>query len=147
MIKVRDLRKSYDSYERGSTFREAVKSLFVRETKTIHALDGISLDIGEGELVGFLGPNGAGKSTTLKILTGILHPTSGEVNIMNYVPWKQRKQYVANIGAVFGQKSQLMWDIPPLDAFHLNKAIYNIDTAVFDRTLNHMVEMLAIESV
>ena len=123
MITVKNLKKTYKSFERGSTFRESVINMFYRKTKEINAVKNISFNIEKGELVGFLGPNGAGKSTTLKVLTGILYPTSGEVKIINYIPWKHRKKYVSNIGAVFGQKSQLLWDIPPMDAFNLNKAI------------------------
>ncbi|HBR30199.1 MAG TPA: ABC transporter, partial [Firmicutes bacterium] len=116
----------------------------VRKPVYVHALKGISFNIERGELVGFLGPNGAGKSTTLKILTGILYPSAGKVNIMGYTPWKDRKKYVAKIGAVFGQKSQLLWDIPPVDAFYLNKAIYSIPERVFKQTMDEMVELLEV---
>ena len=144
LITVENLTKVYKSYQRGNTFREAVKSLVVRKPVYVHALKGISFHIDRGELVGFLGPNGAGKSTTLKILTGILYPSAGKVNIMGYTPWKDRKKYVAKIGAVFGQKSQLLWDIPPVDAFYLNKAIYSIPERVFKQTMDEMVELLEV---
>ena len=147
LIKIKNLTKSYVSYHRGSSFKEVLRGVFARQSHTVHALDGISFDMAEGELLGFLGPNGAGKSTTLKILTGILHPTSGEVNILGYTPWKHRQKYVANIGAVFGQKSQLLWDIPPLDAFHLNKAIYGIADDSFKKKLGSMVELLDVGEV
>jgi ABC-2 type transport system ATP-binding protein len=147
LINVENLTKTFTSYERGNTFKEAVKSLFVRKTKVVHALKGISFSIEKGELVGFLGPNGAGKSTTLKVLTGILFPTGGKVDIMGYTPWKDRKKYVAHIGAVFGQKSQLLWDIPPLDAFNLNKAIYSIPDSVFNKKLDYMVELLSLQDL
>ncbi|HEY9063197.1 MAG TPA: ATP-binding cassette domain-containing protein [Pseudobacteroides sp.] len=147
LIKVENLTKIYKSYERGNSFGEAVKSLFVRKTKLVEALKGISFNIDKGELVGFLGPNGAGKSTTLKVLTGILFPTDGKVDIMGYTPWKQRKKYVAHIGAVFGQKSQLLWDIPPLDAFNLNKAIYSIPDSEFNKKLSYMVELLSLQDL
>lgn len=142
MIHVSELKKTFTTYERGSSFREALLSLVVRKKKRVDALKGISFDIEEGELVGFLGPNGAGKSTTLKILTGILHPTSGSVDIMGFTPWKERKKYVRNIGAVFGQKSQLLWDIPPLDAFYLNQSIYRIPDNEFKKTVSDMIDML-----
>jgi len=142
MIHVADLKKTFTTYERGGSFREALLSLIIRKKKNIDAIKGISFDIEEGELVGFLGPNGAGKSTTIKILTGILHPTSGSVDVMGFVPWKERKKYVRNIGAVFGQKSQLLWDIPPLDSFCLNQAIYRIPENEFKKTLSEMIDML-----
>ncbi len=147
VIQVNNLKKVYSTFERGNSFREAFASLFMRKTKLIHALKGVSFEVEPGELVSFLGPNGAGKSTTLKILTGVLFPSSGEVNVLGYIPWKQRRKYVANIGAVFGQKSQLIWDIPPVDAFHLNKAIYSIPNAEFRHSLNEMVELLGVEEV
>ena len=142
MIHVADLKKTFTTYERGGSFREALLSLIIRKKKNIDAIKGISFDIEEGELVGILGPNGAGKSTTIKILTGILHPTSGSVDVMGFVPWKERKKYVRNIGAVFGQKSQLLWDIPPLDSFCLNQAIYRIPENEFKKTLSEMIDML-----
>lgn len=147
LINVENLTKIYKSYERGNTFKEAVKSLFIRKPIYVHALKNISFSIQPAELVGFLGPNGAGKSTTLKILTGILYPTSGNVEIMGFTPWKHRKKYVAKIGAVFGQKSQLLWDIPPLDAFYLNKAIYSIPERNFKRTMNNLVELLDLKDL
>jgi ABC-2 type transport system ATP-binding protein len=147
IIQAKNLEKTYTTYERGNRFRETIKSLFLRKPKLVRALKGISFTVNPGELVSFLGPNGAGKSTTLKILTGVLYPTSGEVDALGFVPWKQRRKYVAHIGAVFGQKSQLIWDIPPLDAFHLNKAIYSIPHQEFDRTLAELVEMLNIGEV
>lgn len=147
MIHVSELKKTFTSYERGGTFREALLSLFVRKKKNVEALKGISFDIEEGELVGFLGPNGAGKSTTMKILTGILYPTSGTVNVMGFTPWKERKKYVQNIGAVFGQKSQLLWDIPPIDAFYLNQAIYRIPDSDFRKTVDDMIDMLDLKDL
>ncbi len=147
IIKVDKLTKTFTTYERGGTFREALKSLIIRKKKVVEALKAVSFEIGEGELIGFLGPNGAGKSTTLKILTGILFPTSGSVEIMGYVPWKERRKYVANIGAVFGQKSQLLFDIPPIDSFLLNQSIYNIPEQTFRKTMTEMVEMLDVEKI
>jgi ABC-2 type transport system ATP-binding protein len=147
IITVRNLNKTYTTYERGSSFKDSVKSLFVRKPLKVEAVKNISFEIQKGEICGFLGPNGAGKSTTLKILTGILFPTHGEVNILGYVPWKQRREYVARIGAVFGQKSQLLWDIPPADAFELNRAIYNIPRDRFKKNLAAMVELLDVGEV
>jgi ABC-2 type transport system ATP-binding protein len=147
LIEVRDLCKTYTTHQRGHTFKEALKSLVFRKTIEVPAVKGISFQVRQGEIVGFLGPNGAGKSTTLKILTGVLHPTAGEVRVMGYVPWKQRKSYVARIGAVFGQKSQLLWDIPPLDAFYMNKAIYSIPQSEFEETLEELTALLDVRDV
>ena len=142
IINVENLCKTYVTYKRGHTFWETVKSIFKRKKILVEALKSISFSIEKGELLGLLGPNGAGKSTTIKILTGILYPTAGRVESYGYVPWKQRKKYVAHIGAVFGQKSQLVWDIPPLDSFYMNKAIYDIRTADYNKRLDKMVAML-----
>lgn len=147
MIEVRHLAKTYETHHRGHSFREALASLVRRKIKTVEAVKGISFRIEKGEIVGFLGPNGAGKSTTLKMLTGVLHPTSGEAEVMGLVPWKQRKQYVRHIGAVFGQKSQLLWDIPPIDAFYLNKAIYDIPEADFRETLEELTALLEVGDI
>lgn len=147
MIDVRNLSKTYKTYKRGSSFASTMKGLVWRKYEYIEALKDISFRIEPGELVGFIGPNGAGKSTTIKILSGILHPTSGEASIMGYTPWKDRRKYVANIGAVFGQKSQLLWDIPPADAFALNKAIYNIPDAQYKKTLKTMTELLDVSEL
>lgn len=147
IISVNGLKKTYLTHERGSSFIEAVKSMFVRKTVLVEALKSISFDVEEGEILGFLGPNGAGKSTTLKILTGVLYPTSGEADILGYNPWRQRKAYVAKIGAVFGQKSQLIWDIPPIDSFEMNKAIYDIPTSLYKEKLSKMIELLGAGGV
>jgi ABC-2 type transport system ATP-binding protein len=144
MIQVKNLTKHYKTYSRGHSLKDTFSSLFKREFATIEAVKGITFDISKGELVSFIGPNGAGKSTTLKVLTGILFPSSGEVDILGYIPWKHRKKYVANIGAVFGQKSQLIWDIPPQDAFYMNKEIYSINDRDFKQRLHEMVEMLEV---
>jgi len=118
-----------------------------RKTVRVEALKGISFDVEEGELLGFLGPNGAGKSTTLKILTGVLYPTSGKAEVLGYTPWRSRKTYVARIGAVFGQKSQLIWDIPPVDSFEMNRAIYGIPPQSYRERLSGMVDMLGAGGV
>lgn len=147
LIETKELTKTFQSFQRGNTFGEVIKSVFVRKMNEVHAVNHISFGIEEGELLGFLGPNGAGKSTTLKMLTGIMFPTSGTATIMGYTPWKDRKKYVANIGAVFGQKSQLLWDIPPIDAFYLNKAIYDIPTVDFQKRFKEMVDLLDIGDI
>jgi len=147
IIRVENLTKTYVTYKRGHTFWETLKSIFKRKKVLVEALKSISFSIEKGELLGLIGPNGAGKSTTIKILTGILFPTSGKVESYGYVPWKARKKYVAHIGVVFGQKSQLVWDIPPLDSFYMNKAIYDIKSEDYQKRLNRMVSMLNAEEI
>lgn len=147
MIEVKNLYKIYETHTRGHGIREVFKSLIYRPTQKINAVNNISFTIDRGEILAFLGPNGAGKSTTLKMLSGILHPTSGEVNSLGLVPWKNRKVYVKRIGAVFGQKSQLIWDIPPVDAFYMNKAIYNISDEDYKQTLDELVELLDVQEI
>lgn len=144
IMRIRELRKTYETFERGSSFLDSIKSLVKRKIIRVDALKGVSFEVEEGEMLGLLGPNGAGKSTTLKILTGVLYPTSGEAEIMGYVPWLKRKQYVAGIGAVFGQKSQLIWDIPPLDSFEMNRVIYDIPSQAYKERLDRMVQMLEV---
>ncbi|MDQ0113917.1 ABC transporter ATP-binding protein [Paenibacillus harenae] len=147
MIEVRNLTKTYMTHERGHTLREVAKNLFHRPMKEVKAVHDLSFTVQQGEMLAFLGPNGAGKSTTLKMLTGVLHPTSGEVRALGLVPWKQRRQYVGRIGAVFGQKSQLLWDIPPVDAFYMNKAIYGVGDREYKQTLDELVLLLEVGDV
>ncbi len=125
----------------------AFVSLFKREKKIIEALKNVSFEIEEGDIVGYIGPNGAGKSTTIKIMSGILNPTSGECSIMGYTPWKNRKQYVKNIGVVFGQRSQLWWDVPIIDSFELLKDIYQIPTAEYKETLKELTDTLNLSEL
>lgn len=147
MIEVSNLTKTYMTHERGHTLREITKNLIRRPMKEVLAVKNISFSVGKGEVVAFLGPNGAGKSTTLKMLTGVLHPSSGEVKALGLTPWKNRSEYVRRIGAVFGQKSQLLWDIPPIDAFYMNKAIYGVPEGVYTQTLDHLTTLLGVGDV
>ena len=124
-----------------------ILNFFKREHKTIEALKNVSFDVEEGDIVGYIGPNGAGKSTTIKIMSGILNPTSGECKIMGYTPWKDRKQYVKNIGVVFGQRSQLWWDVPIIDSFELLKDIYKIPDKEYNETLNELTETLNLKEL
>jgi ABC-2 type transport system ATP-binding protein len=146
-IEVRDLSKTYTTYRRGSSFVEVAASILRRTAVEVPALKGISFSIEAGELIGFLGPNGAGKSTTLKILAGVLHPSGGTATVMGWVPWKNRRAYVAHIGAVFGQKSQLIWDIPPVDSFVMNQAIYGIPEREFKETLERLTDLLGVGEI
>jgi len=145
IITVENLSKEYTTYKRGSGFKESVKSFFHRESVFVKAVKNVSFTVEEGDIVGILGPNGAGKSTTIKMLTGTLYPTSGNINVMGYVPCKNRIAYTKHMGAVFGQKSQLIFDIPPVDSFRMNKAIYDIPDAEYDERLNMLVKLLEIE--
>lgn len=147
IIKVEKLTKRYKSHQRESSFKDVTKSIFSRKPHFVDAVKEISFHVEEGEIMGLIGPNGAGKSSTLKMLTGIMYPTSGSAIVLDSVPWEDRKHYVRNIGAVFGQKSQLMWDIPPLDAFMLNKAIYDIPKEQFHSMLEEMLDLLSIEDI
>lgn len=147
MITVEDLVKSYITYKRGSGFGETMKSFFKRQAVEVKAVDHVSFEIEKGSICGILGPNGAGKSTIIKMLCGALYPTSGKIDVMGYAPAKDRAKYVHRIGAVFGQKSQLIWDIPPVDSFAMNKAIYNIGSEDYKKRLNEMTELFDIGEV
>lgn len=146
-IKAENLVKSYTTYKRGSGFKETVKSFFRREKVLINAVDGISFEIEQGTVCGILGPNGAGKSTTIKMLCGALFPTSGNIDVMGYSPARDRMKYVRKIGAVFGQRSQLIWDIPPVDSFAMNKAIYGISDEDYKKRLDEMTELFDVGEV
>lgn len=147
IITVNNIKKEYVTYRRGDTFKDAVKSLFHREKVIIKAVGGVSFEIKEGQIVGILGKNGAGKSTLIKMMTGVLKASDGDIDIMGYKPFLHRKKYVANIGAVFGQKSQLIWDIPPVDSFYLNKAIYVIPDVEFKERLDMLVELFEVRDI
>jgi ABC-2 type transport system ATP-binding protein len=143
-IRTHDLHKTYTVPERESGLIPALKSLVRRRTRKVQAVDGISFDVAPGEIVGFLGPNGAGKTTTLKMLSGLLHPTSGEVSVLEHTPWKRDKDFLRRITLVMGQRQQLVWDIPAMDSFELNRAVYRIDPADFRRTCDEMTELLEL---
>ena len=147
VINVSKIVKEFKEQKRGSGIKESLKTLFKKNYEIKSALKGVNLTINEGEVVGLIGPNGAGKSTIIKIMTGVLFPTSGEVDILGYVPWKDRVKYVSNIGVVFGQKSQLWWDIPALDTFELHKELYNIPKDEFIKRRDYMIEKLGIQDI
>ena len=130
-ITVEALTKAFTSQVKSPGLRGSVRALLHPETQTVLAVKGITFAVDEGERVAFIGPNGAGKSTTIKILTGILHPTSGNASVLGLVPWKQRQQLAYRIGAVFGQKSQLWYHLPPVDSFDLLAHIYALEPAAY----------------
>ena len=137
IITANNLTKTYKSYKNAAGFLK-------REAVVVNAVDGVSFDVEEGAVCGLLGPNGAGKSTTVKMLCGALFPSGGELSVMGYSPASERKKYVAQIGAVFGQKSQLIWDIPPMDSFKMNRAIYGIPKTKFTDILEELSVLLNI---
>ncbi len=141
-IEVKEVSKSYKVSKRQRGVTGMLANLVVPRFEVKDAVKDVSFTIEKGEMVGFIGPNGAGKSTTIKMLSGILFPDSGEIKVDGYVPYKQRKDYVGNIGVVFGQKSQLQWDLPVIDSFDLLKAIYRIPDDKYRKNLNRFVEML-----
>ena len=147
MIEVKDLRKTFKVARREGGFKEAVKALFHREYEEIRALDGISFSIGDGEMVGYIGPNGAGKSSTIKILSGILTPDSGTCLINGITPWKNRIEHTRGIGVVFGQRTQLWWDVPVMDSYELLKEIYRIDTRTYRQNLERLTGMLNLSKL
>ena len=142
MIELRHIRKEFRVAKRGSGFGQAVKALFHKEYETIHALQDVSFTIGDGEMVGYIGPNGAAKSSTIKIMSGILTPDGGTCRINGRVPWKERTAHVREIGVVFGQRSQLWWDVPVADSFDLIRDIYRIGDDAYRRTLTRLTDLL-----
>jgi len=147
IINVHNLVKTYTTFKRGSGMKETLQSFFKREKVIINAVDHVSFNVKAGSICGILGPNGAGKSTAIKMLCGALYPTSGEIDVMGYSPSKERKRYVREIGAVFGQRSQLIWDIPPIDSFNMNRAIYGITQANYKTRLDELAEMFEVREV
>ena len=144
MIELNHISKTFRIAKRNAGMKEAVKALFRKEYTEIHALQDISFSIGKGEMVGYIGPNGAGKSSTIKVMSGILTPDSGECRIDGLVPWKNRKEHVRRIGVVFGQRSQLWWDVPVIDSMELLRDIYEVEPARYRRNLDMLAQMLEL---
>lgn len=147
MITMEHVCKTYKVATRNAGIREACKSLFRRQTETIYALNDVSFTIPDGEMVGYIGPNGAGKSSTIKILSGILVPDGGKCTVDGMVPWKNRIEHVKRIGVVFGQRSQLWWDIPVIDSFELLKDIYSLSTIEYRDSLEELTELLQLQEL
>lgn len=147
IISVKDLRKEFSLPKRSVGLWGSLKSLFKRDVVIKQALQSVSFDIEEGELVGYIGPNGAGKSTTVKILSGILLPTMGQVEVMGKTPWKHRIEIVKQLGVVFGQRTQLWWDLPVIDSFELLKTIYAISDATYRSNLDFLIQTLELSKL
>jgi ABC-2 type transport system ATP-binding protein len=143
-IELKDIRKTFRVSKRGKGIGAAVFSLFTREYQDIRALDGISFSLEKGEIAGFIGPNGAGKSTAIKIMSGILVPDSGDCAVLGMCPWQVRRKYVRRIGVVFGQRTQLWWDVPVQDSFDLLRDIYNTGEKRFRENLRELSEILEL---
>jgi ABC-2 type transport system ATP-binding protein len=146
-VVVRDLRKTFVVPVREAGLRAAVRSLVRREHHEVRAVDGISFTIAAGEIVGVLGPNGAGKTTTLKMLSGLLHPTAGEVSVLGYVPSRRQRELLERITLVMGNRNQLQWDLPALDSFEMNRAVFGLPRSEFRQTVDELVELLDIADV
>lgn len=146
-IEVKHINKTFKVPIKSSGKLSTLKTFFNRKYKYIDAIKDISFSIKKGEIVGYIGPNGAGKSTTIKVLSGILVPDSGSVVINKKVPWKDRKDYVKDIGVVFGQRSQLWWDIPAIDSFKLLKDIYKMPEDKYNKNLNELIELLNLKDI
>ena len=144
LIQVADLHKEFRVYKHHRGARGAIRNLFTREHRTVRAVDGVTFAIETGELVGYLGPNGAGKSTTIKMLTGILVPTRGEVLVDGRVPWKQRVDHARGIGVVFGQRTNLWWDLPVIESLDLLRHVYRVPDDRYERNLSQFAEMLGL---
>lgn len=147
MIRLEGINKTFRVAKRKSGFGQAVKALVSRDYEKIHALSDISFKINDGEMVGYIGPNGAGKSTTIKIMCGVLTPDSGMCDIDGRTPWKNRIAHVKDIGVVFGQRSQLWWDVPVCDSFDLIKDIYKVDDTRYKRNLDELIALLNLSEI
>ena len=147
VIQLDELSKVYRVNEREAGLVAAMRSFVKRKTRDVQAVDEISFSVDEGEIVGFLGPNGAGKTTTLKMLSGLLHPTGGRVSVLGYRPWERNRDYLRRMTLVMGQRNQLLWDIPVIDTFELNRAVYRIPEAEYRRVVDELTELLDLAPV
>ncbi|MGD2109950.1 MAG: ABC transporter ATP-binding protein [Phycisphaerae bacterium] len=143
-ITVRNLKKVYRVHHKPEGLRASLRALFRRRYKYVHAVDGISFEIEPGEMVGFLGPNGAGKTTTLKILSGLIYPTEGEVSVLDFTPWARKNAYRRQFALLMGQKNQLWWDLPAAESFELHKEIYAIEPRRFEQVRRELTELLDV---
>jgi ABC-2 type transport system ATP-binding protein len=144
IIEIENLAKSYRVYQKREGLMAAIRGLVHREYRQVDAVRGINLRVEQGEFVAFLGPNGAGKTTTLKLLSGVIYPSSGTARVMGYVPWERSNAYRSRFALVMGQKNQLWWDLPSQESFRLHQQIYRIDSSSFQRTLDELTELLGV---
>ncbi len=147
LIELHDLQKTYRVYQKKEGLRASIKGLFKRTHKEVQAVKGINLEVEQGEFVAFLGPNGAGKTTTLKLLSGVIHPTSGTASVMGYTPWERENDYRRRFALVMGQKNQLWWDLPAQESFRLHQQIYGIDTQQFQNRLDELSDLLGLRKL
>jgi ABC-2 type transport system ATP-binding protein len=146
-ITVQGLSKTYRVPVRTEGLRASLKSLVKRSYNDVHAVQNVSFSIQPGEIVGLIGPNGAGKTTTLKILTGLLHPTGGQAFVAGFIPWQRKNAYLQRISMVMGNKSQMIWDIPPMDSFRVLGEIYSVPSNQFKQTLEELIELLDMQEL
>jgi ABC-2 type transport system ATP-binding protein len=144
IIEIQGLTKSYRTYQKQEGLLASVRGLFKREYRDVEAVRGIDLEVETGEFVAFLGPNGAGKTTTLKLLSGVINPTSGTAHVMGYVPWRRENAYRRRFALVMGQKNQLWWDLPAQESFRLHQQIYSIEPEQFERRREELVDLLEV---
>lgn len=147
VIAVKSLHKDFKVYQKKPGMLGSIQSLWHREYETVHAVNDVSFEIREGEIVGFIGQNGAGKTTTLKMLSGLLYPTAGSIDVLGFDPWDRKPAFQKLFSLVMGQKNQLWWDLPAMETFLLNKAIYEISDADFNKTIAKLAELLEVSDV
>ncbi len=147
VINIKNLTKTYQVFKKEPGLSGTLKSFLHRRYEKVKAVNDISFTVGKGELVGFIGPNGAGKTTTLKCLSGLLHPDSGQISVLNEIPWQRKTQFLKQISFIMGQKNQLWWDLPPMETFLLNKEIYEIEHIEFKKTLSDLVDLLKVKDI
>lgn len=146
-IRVRNLVKHYQVADREGGLRESLRSVVRRRHRSVRAVDDITFDVQPGETVGFLGPNGAGKTTALKLLSGLLHPTDGEATVLGFTPWERRREFLSQITLIMGQRQQLYWDLPALDTFLVNKAVFGLRDADYQESLGLLVDLLELDEI
>ena len=146
-IRVRNLVKHYQVADREGGLRASLRSVVRRRHRSVRAVDDITFDVEPGEIVGFLGPNGAGKTTALKLLSGLLHPTDGEATVLGFTPWERRREFLSEITLIMGQRQQLYWDLPALDTFLVNKAVFGLRDAAYQESLDLLVDLLELDEI